>query len=581
MYRLPGQSRRWLTNADHPFAGILTRLIGGSLTKQKGVISPSKMKILSTESDFAGDELGGEVTAFAFYNGRYWANDTDGLMRSDTSNAKPDDEFIRDTTSSTPTTDALGDIELFNGDMYVSEDQVINKLSGSTWSTPITGLTASTLTLLEAVENRLYYTDNNVFVGSVNTSDVKATTVNTLDLQLSNDSALKYEITMLKAGTNNLWIGTKNDGQADNWVYAWNGETEDTFTARYLITANVLAGIVYKKDNRPYIFDSLGRLQAFNGAGFETVAELPINGRLDDNSVHYNGMTEDKDGEILINFVNSTRGNKYSPDAPSGVWAYSPENGLYLKYPYTTQRTTETGSTGATDYAITNLSGAGAIFNAYTIGTDTTSDGSLFASVAYDNAGTTENAIFLDNSNTDSFGQITAITRWLTSDGVVDNFKSIAVSHSKLDGGDKVTIKYRTDKLPTVSGNANFYSRHKLLITDAIMDTLYEKHLRKEGFEITMTNGVDAGKTRMVKNIEKVESDYIVTIDGEFSDTTNTQTFVLENWNLAKENSVEGSQYTLANPAVEAPKIQVKVEMLTIRGVMNDIFVNNQPAVVV
>lgn len=581
MDKLPGQARRWFTSAENPFQGVLTRLINGNLTETNGVISPTKMKILSTESDFESDELGGEITAFAYYNGRYWANDTNGLMRSNNSNASPDFAFIRDLTASSPSTDASGDIEIFNGDMYVSEDTVINKLSGSTWSTPITGLTASTLTLLETVENRLYYTDNNVFVGSVDTSDAKATTVNTLDLQLSNDSALKYQITMLKAGTNNLWIGTKNDGNAPNWVYAWNGETEDTFTSRYIVNANILAGIVYTKDNRPYIFDSLGRLQAFNGAGFETVAELPLNGRLDDGAVHYNGMTENEDGEILINFNNSLRGNKYSPDAPSGVYAYSPENGLYLKYAYTTQRTTETGSTGVSDYAITKIEGAGAIFVAQVITTDVESDGTLFASCSYRNGANIENAIFLDNSNTDSLTQVTAVTRWLESNSVEDSFKSVAVQHGALQSGESVKIKYRTEELPNLSGTAVFYSRFKLLITDTLMDTLYTRYNRGEKFEVMMTSGADAGKYFQVKNIEQVASDYIVTVDGEFADTTNTQTFSLENWTLAKTNSVVGSQHTLATPNVTAPKLQVKVDFITTRATIDGLFVNNEPAVVV
>ena len=586
MYKLPGQTRRWITDADRPFAGILTRSIGFDHSKTKGVLRPSKLKLLNTKSDYSNGELGDEPVAFTFYNGRYWCHDGDRLLRTNNSSSVPSDEFIEDTFTSSPTTlDPRGDIELFNGDMYVSKDTSIYKLSGSTWTEPITGLTNNTLTLLKTVENRLYYTDNNVFVGSVNTSDVEAETVNTLDLQLSNNNDLQYEITMLEAGTNNLWIGTRNNGSAPNWVYAWNGETEDTFTARYVINANVMAGMVRKKDNRPYIFDNLGRLQAFNGAGFETVAELPLTGRLTENAVHYNGMTESEDGEILINFVNDITGDltTYPTDAPSGVYAYSEETGLYLKHPYTTQRVTETGVTGVDDYAIGRIRQAGAIFNAVRVGRENIqADGDLLVGASYflDATESNENGIFLSHTNENSLCHSTIVTRWMESAGGTDSFNNCIVQHGKLDAGESVTVKYRTEVAPAISGTIIPTSRYKLTLGSEF-DYLYDRYQKGEGVEFMFTEGSEAGRPFNVKRVEQIDGGYELTVDREIQDDTTERKFVIENWKQAKVNTDEGSQLTLADISTTATKLQVKVDMLTTRATIDGLIINNEPVSVV
>lgn len=579
MMKLPGQSRRWRVNGKQPFDGVLVRAINADFADRAGLVTPSKMKSLSQESDFEGGELDDPIIAFAFYSNRYWANDGDQMLRSTDALANPDSTFEEDDTASTPTTDSLGDIELFNGDMYVSTDEVVYKLSGSTWSTAFSSLTANSKTLLKTVENRLYYTDNKVTVGSVNTSDTKATTTNTLDLQLSNNTNIAYDITMLEAGTNNLWIGTSNDSQAPNWVYAWNGETQNTFTSRYVITANVLAGLVYKKDNRPYIFDSKGRLQAFNGAGFETVAELPIEGTLNDDAVHYNGMTENSDGEILINFDNDTREGTYSPDAPSGVYAYHPEHGLYLKYAYTTQRVSETGSTGVDNFGHFEVNEVGAIFPADLHSQEGASDGTIYASAEINENGTLQNCIFLDNSNTDSLTKTTLVTRWMEANSPIDAFNEVTVTHDHLREGELVEIKVRTEQLPVVSDNSVPFSRYKLQTSKTEMAYLYDR--RQKGLEVTMTTGADAGKSFDVVSVDKQGSSYILTLEGELSDTTNAQGFYIENWKTIKTNDNKTSNATKGKAGMKADKFQVKVDALLISSRLTSIFINNEPSTVV
>lgn len=571
------ETKQWTVNPKEQYRAALSRAINVDLAKRPGRLVPTKMNIVSKEDDFGDTVLDSEVIAFGFYNGNYYANDTDQVLKGGT---EPETAFAADTESGTPSLDALGDIENFNGSMYVSEANQVSKLTGTTWSTAFTGLTNGTKTLLKTIENRLYYTDNNIEIGSVNTSDAKATTTNTLDLGLSNNTSLKYEITMLEGGTNNVIIGTSNDGAEDNWVYFWNGETQNTFTARYKITANVLAGIVRKKDNRPYIFDSRGRLQAFNGSGFQTVARLPINGVLREDAVHYNGMTENEEDEILINFNNDTREDNYSPDAPSGVLAWHENTGIYTKYTHSKQSIGDTGTTNLTDYGQLEVSAVGAIFNAYE--RNNASNGNLLSSITYYNTPSeVKNAIFLNDTdlNTQSSSQI--VTGWIAASAIVDTFTAVAAKHEQLlNSTDKVEVKYRTQDYTEVQGTMSYFSNYKVSSENTGIAKAKERFDRGERFELVPLRGDDAGKCFEVRNITGDGPGYVIEVTEAFTTASGDGRFLLENWKLAKGSQPEQEIATIGNVAKDGTKIQVKVNW-TVTGPVDleEIATNSKPKV--
>ena len=216
MIILPSRNNKILTQLNQGnLLGDIWSSLGIDLTSNKGTIRLGRM-IQNNNSSF-NTNLGLAV-GFRYFNGAWW---TVAGSRVHTSTSTQSG-FVVDVTASTPTTCSsdTADIELFNGNMYVTAQTALYKYTGAAWSFNGTALNTNTPHLLAAYGDRLYITDLYSRIYSINTSDVMATSSS---YTLSFTDSLSNVITFIRSASNRIWIGTVNTLGGKGYVYEWDG----------------------------------------------------------------------------------------------------------------------------------------------------------------------------------------------------------------------------------------------------------------------------------------------------------------------------------------------------------------------
>lgn len=584
-FQIPSrENKRWVVKGFDIFKGFLTQTFNVDLRKKPGRLLTTKLK--KTTDSSSNVNWINPATAIRYYDGNYYAFTTDDILKASTAV----DTFSSD--SGAPTVNGQeGDLEIFNGDLYVYDVDVFHKKSASTWnSDAVTGLTSGSTFLLERFNDRLYYSEDDLFVGSIDSSDTKATAGNTIDFSnfLSpNVSTGRNTIAMLESGINSLWIATLNTLGQPGYIFQWDGETQNTFTAKYIIPdASIFAGVVDKETGTPFVFDTRGRLQQFNGTGFTEVGRLPLeDGRLFSSSsqifraVHPNGMVI-KDEEVLIHVNTKTTDGKHH--CPSGVWAYHKDTGLYHKYSITRQPIGDTGTTNQKEYGQTFFDtegDVGAIMWAYEDG-DAGKNGDLLVSSSYyTDRSTQEYGIFVNDlrNETQESGWFT--TTWLEAEGIEDAWKEIIAKHEKLrSSGDEVEIKYRTEEKEGVTSDITFTSANTFTTTDSDYSTIKTNFNNGEAYDVVILVGDNAGETAQITNITESSGTYTVTVAEDFLVTSaNTSKAFTQNWKRIKTQGNQNETFTRATVGDTSTKVQFKVVM-TWQGdnQLEELFISNK-----
>lgn len=504
------------------------------------------------------------VVGFAFYNGSYYGVTEDVVLKADT---YPSDSFAVDTSSNAPSVQLkalYSDIEVFNNAMYVSGSDEIFKLSGSTWSTPVTtqltGLRPHLLKAYGLGDNaRLYVTDDYYKVHSVSSADaISATGSYTLDLKLNNE----WVITMLESGDNALWIGLLNEETGAGLIVEWDGVTENVVNRYFELDNGIVAGVVL--DNVPYAIDTRGRLLRYNGTSFEEIDRFNLRrkylmsgaGNIANNRfIHPNGVCVTDYGSILIAFNNSLSGTSlFEESCPSGIYEYHPFTGLNHKYSISTS---PVGATTYTDYGMSiigNTTFIDSVFFRRPVTPSATSNGTLLMGAEYETKnGTTNFAIFCDDSLDTTYKMGYIKTAWQWSDFVEDIWQKIYPIYRKFKNEtDKIVVKYRTIEENSITATCTWIDTYNFVTTNDISDFA-------TGDEVTVLNGTGAGQVMIITNISATLNTYQVTVDtNEFSITT---PFVgrFENFKVLPtvDNNAEYAGLTIPNGT--NPSIQFKV----------------------
>lgn len=499
--------------------GNLWGTFGVNLTKNTGRVRVSRCE--SVYSDMEDGNNIGTPTAFAFYDvsgtGTVFVSYANKIL---VGGASPiDTSWAVDTNTDSPIS-GNGDLAVFNGRLYASEDdklKVLNVLT-SDWE-DVTTLTTGGLHQLCVYEGRLYFVDDNQIL-SINTTGTVSTTTYTLDLSVL---ASGGHISWIEAGSNRIWIGiTKNDGSRGT-IYEWDGVTENTPSKPYYLEAQGSAGCAIWNDI-PYVMDVEGRLIAFNGSNFQEVARLPLM-QYDVTDLgytttsgtkicHFNGIQYINDA-ILINVGNETSGGTQGTleNYPSGIYEYTKENGLTHKY--SPSLTLIDGNT--LDYGQNTILSPGAIFDASI--TETTKlhnyASVMFGFAGYDSTGSNDlvsiNVDIIEDRPTDPdhkrLGYI--ITPFLESTRVTDVWQKIYIKYRKfLDDTANITVKYRTTKdVPTVVSAAVWNSSTSFTKNDASIANY------AVGDEVEVLTGNGGGDIAKITQITLSGSDYTVILD--------------------------------------------------------------------
>lgn len=542
------------------------------LNSNLGSIRTTKAKLVYDENDdvdFGNNNQGvstiehtGSIITVAS-GGFFWQGGT-----------APSDSLTQDATSGTPsdlqTSRSSG--TKFNGGIYVPGLTSLRKFKSSAW----TNITSPTLDgtsphICTTLGNNLYVTNLFDKVGSLNTSDVLSLSgTATLDLGLEG-----YSITWIEGANDRIWIGvssTGNDGVC--WVYEWDGETTNTPTRRYTVTANgVVSGKV--KDGIPYIVDTRGRFMALSGGVFIELARFPIGNDTFENfdSTVISGVIHPKGigilgDEILINISNLKNSSTVEFfDFPAGVWAWSINTGLYHKYSPSIQPVADIGTTNLTDYGQMRIGEIGPLSVIDPINPSSTDNGLVIFSAGYypdaDDA-TTDQVYGLFTSDeldtSQDWGYL--ITSKQFSSSVSDNWQKVySVYKNLLNATDKIVVKYRTEEDTPIEINLTWVTTSQFTTTSDLSATLtrFGKGLKDE---VQVKQGKGSGKSAHISSITESGGTYTVNLDDTFIGVTGTAIAEVSQWVKAGEitnsNKEQFKGLTFSDRAI-GPWSQVKV----------------------
>lgn len=585
---IPSQSRRIFQDNKNQFNGNISESFNLDLTSNRGKIGVNRAKRIDDFTALAGAEFTEGITAigqsaFVPFVAGGGSSQSFFLGSGQNSFFSSSGNFIRQ-ASSAGVDYQYSDFKFFNNVGYLSKSGSVeySPILSSSWTT-ISGLTSNTMHLLEVFGNRLYVTDDNDKVVHVTSGNVLNTSgTATLDLNLTG-----YTITALMSGLDRIWIGVSSTNQSSSdtcYIYEWDGASENSPSQRYEIDASgIICGVV--KDGRPYVLDTNGRLLVHQGASFVEVARLPykegqmMNGyaltTMDTRAIHPRAITAYGD-EILINVSNLLEGSstteKFYADFPSGVWAYSPENGLYHKLSASYQAVSDTGTTNISDWGQMRVGQAGAIFvhdNKTTYQNEVGEGGKIIFSQKYftdgdDNTTTSEigtsyrTGLFADDTqnNTQKYGYF--ITTEIHTQDIEETWQKIYLKYkSLLDDEDTLVVKYRTEvDEPTET----------VITWDDIdrFSTQTDISSYVQGHDIQVIQGYGSGKAFTIDSISENAGTYTVIVKEPVQTNCYGQTSVAKFSNFINIGTVTKAQnsnqrgFTISNDNV-SPMAQFKV----------------------
>ena len=543
--------------------GELWATFNCDLSSNLGKIKTSKKleKVLDAAIDL-GDDF---IQAFEIYSNRYYlATDSDVYKCLLTDDPTVAANWSEETGIVGQSDDFSTDMAVFNNLLLISVDADIISWNGTAddpdwWTTvAIGGDTGAALTpnyphmmnVHRGGAETLFVTDRNK-VRYANEGAGHSTVTLQEDLVAS----------CVASGVNAAWVGTYSESGARAYVYEIHvGEQIDgVAVARNAFEVEGRAVLSIEViNNVPYIITETGNLQAFNGAGFTTVASFPfaytqevlsgvrpggVIGASNLRPIHPRGMRVHNEN-LYIN-LNSTGAETATtagdfPDRTfSGIWEYSRESGLSHRHAFAESSTQNGALTGDRSGPILILDNPETFLLAAGEPTDGT------------------NGMYAESStpNTGFF-----ITPEYESGTITDTFKAAYCKAKRMTGSENITLKYRYLKsLKQVGKKDREFADITFAETNVIntADTLNNVEV---GDEVTFITGTNAGKMVHITKIDPGTTVNSITLDTAIGIVGESVRVVLENWKLHPDS------YTSAQGEVKefgvaetAPWIQYKV----------------------
>lgn len=516
---------------------------------------------IRVSGNFRGTGTDTTPNAFVFYDSKYYTVD-DSVMSS---GQTPHSTFSNVGGSGAPTftRPETADLEIFNGDLYVSgtgSGSGLHRYDGSWTTVSASGLNSNTeIHLLKQFAGLIYISDATKVRHATTADALNLTGTSTFDPGLDGS---EWTITMLEASFDSLWIGYLNTENGTGLVYEWDGSSENTAIRKLVLEAGVLAGTV--KDNVPYIIDIRGRLKRYSGTAFVTVGcfntdpNISFEGsdeqpQVNQRMIHPNGMTVTDSGRILVLFKNTLMNGSYADDIPSGIYEYDENIGLYHKY-----AVTNSTNTTVNNYGDSRLVEVGALFYRrpnVSPGDDGTF---LYGAQYYTDATSTDYSVFFDDNleTKQKYGYF--VTSEMISSNVEDTWQKVYIKYKKLlNSADKVVVKYRTEVIDKTEAECLWATTNRLL-------TNTDVSAYSEGDEVQIIQGRGSGKSAHIISITPHGGGYEITLDETFTNATGTCIAFFDKWIKAGEATYsDGKRYkgfTLTKDNI-SPMVQFKVCM--------------------
>jgi len=522
------------------------------------------------------DATFGQVNAIKEFDNCLWAIAGTKIYKNATT--EPNEAWAADASTGFVTTYSPinSEIEVFNDKLYASNDagiyqKVTDGSGGGAWSVASATPNAGILQYFRKF-NRLYITESNNVIGSINTSNT---------YNGSGDYAItlptNFIVLCMGETSDSLWLGTGNNenlaGQGS--LFRWDGISPQATERYYFPGAEIVSIIV--KDDVPFALDSYGILYQFTGIGFKEVGRFPFVAAMPIGTsqsglafryVHRHGMAISKDDTILINVCNlyeSTNFDSSPENMSSGIHEWSEDFGMVHKYSYGfTPRETTT----ITDWGQTNSYLPGALYT-IPVGQDTSDvNGTLLCGANYyvdnDTGTSTSFGLFYDDSNDLIQKKGYFVTTWFDSIEVQDKWTRLwSVYKQLLTSTDSLTFKYRITEDNPVIANITWVNTTSFTTTTDI--TAYGPTATgfngTQGGEVEILQGVGSSLCAHITSVVNNSGTYTVTIDEVATGaTTTTARARFQKW--IKLNPAEAinqiKQYSQYSIGASSPGIQIK-----------------------
>lgn len=428
---------------------------------------------------------------------------------------------------------AIGDLDInstaviFDGQMRISLNTNIARWNGSDsyannwWTAEVSGAEAlnadvpHTLAVVQSQKETIYVTD-----GSRIQYLEKGNTPKIVQLD-SNVTA-----TCLSPGLSGaMWVGTFNDTNGQAQVYEiYTGEvvgSTSVYRQAYPVNASAVLAI-WMRDNVPYIVTEKGEIQAFNGAGFTTLAEFPFkyanraingirSGQIQNSNrsrpVHPRGVAVHEDS-VFINVA--TKADITDTDYPvdtrshSGIWEFNMKTGV-LNHRFSFAHQTGDAGDLVQSFAYPLL----VVDNDYTF---------LMAG-GFDAVNSRDN-IYMTTSDTPR-GWF--ITPEITSGTITDAYEAIYHKAKTLADGDEIVTMYRTSKRDTIRGTINWTGTNTCTSTDDFSNA-------EVGDLIRVVSGTGAGRYANITAISASTATYSITLDNAIGTNGTTSDIYCDNF---------------------------------------------------
>jgi hypothetical protein len=358
------------------------------------------------------------------------------------------------------------------------------------------------------------------------------------------------------SGISAIWVGTYNETSGNALVYEmYVGETVSSGVAvsrnAYPVDGRAVLAL-WVKDNIPYIVTERGNIQAFNGAGFTTVAQFPfiLSGRpldgvrpglIQDSStsrpIHPRGVkTHNECTYMLVNTKSDT--DAYTPNTRthSGIWELNHATGV-LSHRHAF-------ADSATDYGAAVLDRSGPLLvvdNEYT-----------FILAGANSSPTDAPGLYATTNETN---QAWFVTPEIGSGTIQDSYQRVIHMAKTLGATDSINTLYRTRKRDTVRFTGNWLNTTTLTSTADLSDV-------QAGELVRISHGYAAGEWAAIESIQASALTYTVTLNRAIGLAGQTSYVYSDNFKLIDSPyTVADGEYKAVGVGAVNPWIQYMVVM--------------------
>lgn len=547
IYTIPDSIKRIVTKSRYDTDGIQTFNLDLTSKLDKIQVSKQLTKVLDEDTDLAGSV----PVAFEIYKNQYYVLTDDDPYVCDVANDPTDSNNWSELLAVSSAVSSTSDLAVFNDLLLISNGgAAIYSWNGTSFSS---SWSSGKLTTSGATFSQMYVWKGDgewLFVANNNKVHYYSATAGEFIVTLPDD----LEVVGFSGGVSRVWVATRSTTDQNAYVYEIipgrvynvtdaNGAEVDTVPLpenAYEVEGSAAMSISVI-DNAPYIVTDTGNIQAFNGAGFTTVASFPFANTtelVDNTAVHPKGM-QAHNQSIYINISTDRAAiGDYPVDTPSGVWEFNRETGqLYHRFAFAE-------ASGDYGWRETNVSLVGPLMitnNQYSF---------LFASGRREAASITgqKSGLFIDTVAT--YGYF--ITPEIMSGTVVDAWESVYQKAKTLSGSEKIRLKYRTVKKDRVLLNGAYASATVINTTADLGDVAV-------GWEVT---DYLTGKTAHITAID-VSTTTQITLDTAIGTAAVNTRFEFNNWSLVPEAyTSDDGEVKRDGDFGSSPWIQFKVELV-------------------